>query len=151
MHRVSDQPSLGGDNNKSKVKEQEVHGHGYDWSDIRTNWDTTEEWTYVGHGEWVPPENGLPQGVEATGTVQWDPEWVYKWRCTSDKDLQNHIQVLEEGYPNRWGARIPIETKWNLDLFEQLLEDYDDKEVVEWMKFGWPSGRLPTLGETSHQ
>ena len=25
------------------------------------------------------------------------------------------------------------------------MEGYEDKEVVEWLKYGWPTGRLPTL------
>ena len=64
-----------------------------------------------------------------------------------DKDIELHEQVLSEGYPNRWGARRPVETKWNLELFQELLREYDDKEVIEWMKYGWPAGRLPTLGD----
>ena len=64
-----------------------------------------------------------------------------------DEDFRLHKEVLEKGYPNRWGARLPVNTKWNLDKFEELLEGYEDQEVVEWMRFGWPSGRLPTLPE----
>ena len=62
-----------------------------------------------------------------------------------DTDLQLHEAVLKGGYPNRWGARIPVKTKWNLERFEELLKDYSDSEVVEWIRYGWPSGRLPTL------
>ena len=74
-----------------------------------------------------------------------EPQWVYKWRCTVDEDLRLHQEVMDKGYPNRWGARRPLEPKWNLDRFEELLGDYEDKEVVEWMRFGWPTGRLPML------
>ena len=35
--------------------------------------------------------------------------------------------------------------KWNLNKFEELLGDYEDREVVEWMRYGWPTGWLPTL------
>ena len=70
-----------------------------------------------------------------------DPEM----ETSVDEDLALHKAVLEKGYPNRWGARIPIKTKWNLELFAELLEEYDDKEVVEWIKYGWPSGRLPSM------
>ena len=49
------------------------------------------------------------------------------------------------GYPNRWGARIPVKSNWNLELLESLLQDYEDKELVEWLRYGWPTGRLPTL------
>ena len=62
-----------------------------------------------------------------------------------DKDIALHEEVIKNGYPNRWGARVPVSTKWNLELFEALLSDYKDKEVVEWMRYGWPSGSLPTL------
>ena len=57
--------------------------------------------------------------------------------------------VRENGYPNRWGAKIPIKTNWNITLFESLLEGYHDKEIIEWMKFGWPVRRLPTLQSPS--
>ena len=55
-----------------------------------------------------------------------------------------HI-VRKNGYPNRFGARIPVKSKWNLERLEQLLQGYEDKEIIEWIRFGWPTGRLPTL------
>ena len=27
---------------------------------------------------------------------------------------------------------------WNLDVFENLLLDYSDKEIIQFLKFGWP-------------
>ena len=50
-----------------------------------------------------------------------------------------------EGYPNRWGARKVVQSKWNLELFETLLKDCHDNEVVEWIRYGWPTGWLPSL------
>ena len=38
-----------------------------------------------------------------------------------------------------------MKSKWNLERFEELLCNYKDKEVVEWIRYGWPTGRLPTL------
>ena len=102
-----------------------------------------EEWTYIGHGEWAEPEHRSKQKEE--GPLEWDPEWVHKWRCSVDRDLQLHELVLKRGYPNRWGAQIPVESKWNLELFADLLKGYHDNEVVEWLRCGWPTGRLPTL------
>ena len=55
--------------------------------------------------------------------------------------------MLKNGYPNRWGARIPVNTKWNLERFQELLENYEDKDVVEWLWYGWPSGRLPSMAD----
>ena len=59
------------------------------------------------------------------------------WHCMK--------QSLEEVIPAEGGARIPVQTKWNLELFAELLQDYDDAEVVEWIRYRWPTGRLPTL------
>ena len=53
--------------------------------------------------------------------------------------------MLTEGYPNRWGARVEVDSTWNLKLMENLLRDYEDAEVVQWLRYGWPTGRLPTL------
>ena len=39
------------------------------------------------------------------------------------------------------GARVPIPTHWDLDLMASLLEDYDDKLVLEFLRFGWPMSR----------
>ena len=36
------------------------------------------------------------------------------------------------------GCQIPIPTHWNVDLFEKLLCDYQDKEIVKFFRFGWP-------------
>ena len=113
-----------------------------------TQWEGPMEWTYLGHGEWGPPEESINY-IEIPH-IDTDPELVYKWRCTTDVDIQLHNEVITKGYPNRWGAKIPIRTKWNLEKFSQELEDYEDKEVVEWMKYGWPTGRLPTLPDPTY-
>ena len=101
------------------------------------------EWNYIGHGEWVPPEDYT--AMKEGSCMDKKPPWVYHWQCKVDEDLRLHQEVLEKGYPNRWGAKIPVRTKWNLGKFEELLEDYEDKEVVEWIRYGWPTGRLPSL------
>ena len=108
---------------------------GQDWQD---------EWIYLGHGEW---QNSASQ--EATfihgNPLEEEQHWVKQWLQKVDPDIQLHNRVLAEGYPNRWGARIEVKSKWNLELLECLLAEYEDKEIVEWLRFGWPMGRLPTL------
>ena len=66
---------------------------------------------------------------------------------TENNDLMRAHLVQQKGYPNRYGARIPVHTSWNLNRLEQLLQDYHDKEVVEWLCYGWPTGRLPNMAE----
>ena len=51
---------------------------------------------------------------------------------------------MQQGYPNAWGAKIPVTSGWNVALFDALLADYEDREVIQWLKYGWPISRLPT-------
>ena len=30
-------------------------------------------------------------------------------------------------------------------VLQRTVTNYHDKEVVEWLRYGWPTGRLPTL------
>ena len=63
------------------------------------------------------------------------------------QELMLAHKVWKEGYPNRFGARIPVNCRWNLGRMDELLQGYDDIEVVEWMKYRWPSGRLPIMNQ----
>lgn len=74
--------------------------------------------------------------------------------------FSHHVQlswkVIESGTYNRVGLRIPVNNKWNLDLMESLLQGYEDIEVVEWLRFGWPVDRPydqpdPILNVTNHR
>ena len=112
-------------------------------SPLQEEWETTSGWTYMGHGEWLPPEEHNP--TSEAGSIEWEPVWMQKWWSQNDADIALHQEVIERGYPNRWGACSLVQSKWNLPLFKELLEDYEDREVVEWLKYGWPSGRLPTM------
>ena len=77
--------------------------------------------------------------------LQWEPGWACRWLADNDADLSLHAKVWNNGYPNRWGAKQPVNSAWNLSLFSELLHEYEDKEVVQWLKYGWPTGRLPSL------
>ena len=130
-------------------KEQAGQGLTKDIVNEKGDWEATAGWAYIGHGEWAPPEGDEIHDPmqQSTLTLDREPEWIHKWRCQVEEDFKLHKEVLEYGYPNRWGARRPVKTKWNLDKFGELLRDYHDKEVVEWIRYGWPTGRLPTLPE----
>ena len=98
-------------------------------------------WIYVGHGEWVQLD---PLDIEDKNVaVEQDPEWIRKWRINNDTDIAAHQEVREKGYPNRWGARRQVDSAWNLQALEQLLQDYGDKDIVEWIKYGWPTAGCP--------
>ena len=56
--------------------------------------------------------------------------------------------------PNYLSARIPIPSKLNCDAWDHLLLDYHDAEIVDFLRFGWPSGYTapmpPTPSEVNH-
>ena len=56
----------------------------------------------------------------------------------NETDILNCKLVEASGVPNFQGCRIPLETHLNLDVWERLLSDYHDREVVQFLKFGFP-------------
>ena len=103
--------------------------------------DTSGRHIYIGQGEWISMEN--EQLDEKEHPLAWESKEARAWWQQLDEDTHNHQQVLEKGYPNRWGAKIPVKSGWNLEKMEQYLEKYHDKEVVQWLRYGWPTGRIP--------
>ena len=55
--------------------------------------------------------------------------------------------VMDKGYPNAWGAKIPVKLNWNLQLLNSLLAKYEDREVVMWLTYGWPISRPPNIAD----
>ena len=59
------------------------------------------------------------------------------------KDLQLADQVFKMGYPNVYGAKVQVDSCWQFDYLQQELQNYHDLEVIEFLKYGWPSNRMP--------
>ena len=36
------------------------------------------------------------------------------------------------------GAMVPVPTHWDLNLLETLLADYEDKMIVDFLRYSWP-------------
>ena len=104
---------------------------------------TNNEWVYQGDGAWGQSEQ--PHLMQPTAVFQGPTIMQELQLQMENEDLMLANLVNKLGYPNRYGARIPVKTKWNLEAFEEKLQGYEDQEVVEWLRYGWPSGRLPTL------
>ena len=107
-------------------------------------WEDQLGWLYIGHGEWTQTDCQLDNESQIN-KIEIAPDWVVKWLNTNDEDIQLHNKVWEGGYPNRWGARIQVPSRFNIQLLQHKLKDYHDQEILEWLKYGWPTGRLPTL------
>ena len=110
--------------------------------------EAQEEWVYIGNGEWVQGDMG--QLVDHGCSLTHEQDCIKQWLCKHDKDVEAYQEVKTNGYPNRWGAGREVESRWNLTLMEALLKDYEDREVVEWLSYGWPIDRLPTMSQPGH-
>ena len=62
-------------------------------------------------------------------------------------DVMLAHKVIEYGCPNRFGARIPLTTNWNIPLMSSLLADYEDREILEWLTYGFPISYDPFAGD----
>ena len=65
-------------------------------------------------------------------------------------------KVIASGIPNRFGCRIPVQSCWNLPLFQLLLFGYHDTEILEWLNFGFSISRDllnedPIPAQVNHQ
>lgn len=49
-----------------------------------------------------------------------------------------HELVFQSGKPNFAYCKIPVQSNFNVDLWEHLLTDYHDQRVVDFIKYGWP-------------
>ena len=61
----------------------------------------------------------------------------------TDKEEFQHIihsnrQIRASNKHNYEGCKILVNTHWNLNEFEKELEGYEDKEIIKFLKYGWP-------------
>ena len=57
------------------------------------------------------------------------------------EDILLAHKIINSGVPNRFGCRIPLRTRLNIPLFTKMLENYEDNEVVDWLKYGFTISR----------
>ena len=73
---------------------------------------------------------------ETRGTL--DPELPLSGKSSL---LQTIFSVRASGKPSYLSVQVPVPTHWGLDLLENLLEDYEDELVVDYVRYGWPMSR----------
>ena len=111
----------------TEIPQEMSHHQNQDTDNIS---EAQEGWVYLGHGEWGQME--IEEGTVRHGNVlAQHPEWITQWLSKNDSDLSWHNEVKKKGYPNRWGAKIPVQSKWNIELFQALLQGYEDQDVME--------------------
>jgi hypothetical protein len=52
--------------------------------------------------------------------------------------LRVYETVRNYGVPNFMGARIPLKHGLNMDRWEALLQGYHDKDILSYLRYGWP-------------
>ena len=56
--------------------------------------------------------------------------------------MQQQVQLVNYvrsfGKPNIYAACIPLRTAWNVELMKQIATSVSDREVVQFIQFGWP-------------
>ena len=72
------------------------------------------------------------------GTQPWDPELPHSGESSL---LQTIFLVKALRKPSYLEAKVPVPTRLDLDLLDSLLEDYEDKLVVYFLRYGWPMSR----------
>ena len=55
-----------------------------------------------------------------------------------------HDFMAQTGKPNYLVARVPVPSTLNISTWCELLQDYADRVVCEFLEFGWPVGFMPT-------
>ena len=65
-----------------------------------------------------------------------------------------HIIASKHGLPNAFGARIPVVTPLNIPAWESKLLDYHDRQIVDFLRYGWPvnytANQLPISTHKNH-
>ena len=82
------------------------------------------------------------------------PEPTIALKLTAPDDYHLYQQVIKFGCPNYRGARVDIIPGFPYHLWERLLDNYHDQQVVTFMRFGWPTSymghALPTCNVPNH-
>lgn len=56
--------------------------------------------------------------------------------------------IRDSGKRNAHGLRIPIKSSWNFVSLEKMLKNYQDKEIIDYLKYGWPIGHDGSATDT---
>ena len=65
--------------------------------------------------------------------IAWPPP-----QCMPSDLLSIHQAVVNSGTYNFMSARLSLPTKINIDYLRDELDVYEDKQVLQFLQFGWP-------------
>ena len=96
--------------------------------------------------------------------VMADLTYVQVLQMPQQQRMGNQINTLEEHVQlvnyvksfnsiNAIGAKVQLCTKWNLGLMQQLANSDSDREVITFLRYGWPlnhDGRATMITKFNH-
>ena len=97
----------------------------------------------------VDPNN---QRWQTYGTLR-VPEGVEVAEMSMVQQVQLVDYIRGTGQANVLSAQIPIKTGWNIRLLSSLAESRSDREVMQYLLFGWPinhDGCEVTVNTSNH-
>lgn len=136
--------------NKVGQNELNVHGRGqYESSGDRA--------PALTHGRGAPVSTNIEQQVSEVNDLfdKYDPNVIRRqkdiiessWPETTEKAKQEfpefckiYDDIKAYSLPNFLGAKIPVASDMNIANWEEALVDYHDKDLVVFLKYGWPVG-----------
>ena len=62
-------------------------------------------------------------------------------------DIMLAHSIIESGVPNKFKKCIPLCTAWNIKLLEMFHTDYEDREVVDWLTYGFLVSRNDSVAK----
>ena len=113
--------------------------------------------------EWIPLANYAPEFLDTELDFP-DQEVDQKFFASYVSEMQQQgfledimlaNKISNSGLHNRFGCHIPIRSVWNIHLLDILLFEYKDRELIEWLTFGFPVSRVvlapdPTPASCNH-
>ncbi len=102
----------------------------------------------------VVPSNLVPEPVEQPSIRSDSSGCPVNWEDWSTLDdiryaIRSHEAVFASGLPNHLRCRIPVRSDLNIGHLKDVLVDYTDKDVVEFLEFGFPVGAMGPIPEKS--
>ena len=96
--------------------------------------------------KWIPVAGYAPEFANTALDIPAEPvHQQYFNFFTTMNTQQQHLEdvmlahkVINSNTANRWGCRIPVRSGWDVSRLEQLLEQYHDADITEWLKYGFP-------------
>ena len=113
--------------------------------------------------EWIPVAYYAPEFLDTELDIpdtMVDQNFFASYTTMNDQqgmiqDIMLANMVTNSGVPNRFGLRIPVKSNWNVEMLDKLLTEYDDRDILEWITFGFSVSRQddfpdPTPNTTNH-